>query len=177
MRRTQTFSTVQGTDIYSLTPPTNEEIIGLKYGQIQDPASGGILSLALVYGDTMNPNLGRGMPQAFTFVPYLSVKLYPVPDKVYNVTIEFVVQPIDGGVYIPDEIGVRYKQTVADGALSNIMLQNGNPWYNPQMAEYYAQRYNKGIARAKGEAAFGFGYGPYSPVRKPFGIFRTRWGW
>lgn len=175
LRRTFSFNTVVGIQRYDIQVPENEQAICIKHAQIAyTTAPVSAWPLFIVYPTTMNPNIGNGMPQGICMVPYTQVALDRPADQVYAVTVETVTQPVPEGNTIPDEIGVRYDRAIGYGALSWLMLQNGNPWYNPPLADKYQVMFNQEIVKGRGEAAFDFSPGTRQWMNP--GFTRTGYG-
>lgn len=156
IRRQQIFNTVAGVQQYPIIAPPNEVCIAIKHAQIQDIQPGNsIYPLRFIYQTAINPNIGQQRPYAIAFVPYTLAALSPVPDNAYPITLELITEPVNGTMYIPDELGVEWDQALGYGALEWIHRTSPNdPWYNPQMAAYNSKLFNDEIVKARGKIAF-----------------------
>ncbi|EHM2355269.1 hypothetical protein KD625_002967 [Salmonella enterica subsp. enterica serovar Bonariensis] len=79
------------------------------------------------------------------------------------VSVLFAVVPRANVTAVPDEL-LDFPDTVADGALALLFMQDKKPWYDPQRAQYFRQKFVDGFRRAYREA---LDRNPISPFRNP----------
>ncbi|EAA7987825.1 hypothetical protein BRR54_10550 [Salmonella enterica] len=80
-----------------------------------------------------------------------------------RVSVLIAVAPRTDAGSVPDEL-LDFPDTVADGALALLFMQDKKPWYDPQRAQYFRQRFVDGFRRAYREA---LDRNPVSPFRNP----------
>ena len=74
---------------------------------------------------------------------------------------------IDGSArYVPDWLE---QDVIASGALSRILLQSGQPWFNAEMALYHQKEFSKAIAEERIKFLHGGTTGSLSIIAPPFG--------
>lgn len=64
-----------------------------------------------------------------------------VPPTTGTLTLALILRPSDCAEQLPDFIGSLYRQCIADGALAEILMLPGQPFYAPDRAQYYAGRF------------------------------------
>jgi hypothetical protein len=96
-----------------------------------------------------------GTPDAITATTPATLRLVPYPiDALANqLSLTVSLMPSDNASGILDELYARYRDVIADGAKSRLMLINGQPWANPDIGAALAQRFEAGISLARTDAA------------------------
>lgn len=177
VRRSNTYSvTPQQRIVQLLANDSLEEVIAVQHAHITDPVNNFTTPLQFVYPEHIKPDISPGVPSGISFVPYTAVELTPPADRPYNLTVQYVVQPSWIGEYIPDELGVKYRQAIGHGALEFIKRQSGNDWFDPQAAEMHRMAFNAEIASGRAEAQVFSQPGQWRMVKAPF-MRRGRWNW
>lgn len=67
-------------------------------------------------------------------------------------TVTLLSRPSLDATEFSDEIGIRYQQSIVNGALHRGHSMAGGEWYSPDLAEHKRQQYEAGISKAKQEA-------------------------
>lgn len=137
---------VAGKQDYTMTLPTDEEPIAVKYVSVNNE---------VVYSgvpEEQDPNKGPERPRVYTFTPPNILSLFPVPDQQYPCFALVPAQPSVGATTLPIEIQQAYHEVVGYGALAFVQEMSGNPWYSPKMAEQNYARFRNGITNAKAQA-------------------------
>ena len=128
------FNTVDATQSYVLTPPSQHEIfsVAVVVKDGEDPALSPVIDHASVrYVQT------AGSP---TFFWYKSTALwlFPTPNVVVNLEVEAVIRPTQAATTVDDQF-LEYRDAVAAWAKYKLMMVSGKSWYNPSDAkENYA---------------------------------------
>ncbi len=132
----------------------------------QDPAntqydvtpSGPSLVDKLLWVFTVDPNepTARGSQiGAFMSTPgVLTLANQPSSDATYRVTVALTVQDPtkrDGYVTFPAWVLAKYRATILDGLLGNMMSQPQKPWTNTQLSVFHMRKFKNGVAAARVE--------------------------
>lgn len=64
-----------------------------------------------------------------------------IPPATGTLELALILRPADDADQLPDFIGSLYRQCIADGALAEILMLPGQPFYAPDRAQYYAARF------------------------------------
>lgn len=64
-----------------------------------------------------------------------------VPATTGTLELSLILRPADDADQLPDFISALYRQCIADGALAEILMLPGQPFYAPDRAQYYAGRF------------------------------------
>lgn len=80
-----------------------------------------------------------------------------------TISVLIAVTPLESATSVPDEL-LRYQEVIADGALELLFMQDKKPWYDPQRAQYFREKFVDGFRRAYRDA---LNTSPYSPFRNP----------
>ena len=96
------------------------------------------------------------------------LEVHPVPSKDLEAALEVsAALTIDGSArYVPDWLE---QDVIASGALSRILLQSGQPWFNAEMALYHQKEFSKAIAEERIKFLHGGTTGSLSIIAPPFG--------
>jgi len=70
-------------------------------------------------------------------------------------TVTLVTMPSRDALDIPDSVGSRWDQAIADGALFRLMTVPQTDWSNPQLADTHMQLFQRAVDEAKGGSARG----------------------
>lgn len=129
---------------YNLVPPGDEEVIGVKFVQVDGKA------LHPAMPEDQDPSIANTKPSVFTFTPPNVLSLFPIADKNYaNGLVLAAVQPILNAETLPREIQQAYHEVIGYGALAWILEMPGETWSNPQMSDLYARKFGAGCSLAK----------------------------
>ncbi len=76
---------------------------------------------------------------------------YPIVDRVLAdaIVVRVSLKPTLTTVVIDDSIHLEYTEAIAGGALRKLLMMSGRKWHNPQLAAFYATKFNDGVNRAK----------------------------
>lgn len=85
--------------------------------------------------------------------------LYPIPTANGLLDLRLSVRPSESATGIPDEMAVKYRDVLASGAKSRLMLYPGKPWSAPDLGLALSVAFRSGIDHASAEAARSFSRG------------------
>jgi hypothetical protein len=96
-----------------------------------------------------------GTPEAITAVTPNTIRLvpYPIEPQADRLTLTVSLAPSDAATGIPDELYARYREAIAGGAKSRLMLISGQPWANVDMGASLSARFEADISAARTDAA------------------------
>lgn len=145
------------------------DIAGSEIVRIEKAALGseplGLLSLDDVSA-TFGPDWAAqtGTPLAVTALTPLSVRLVPYPDAAVDADLLLTVSlvPSETASGIPDELYAAYREQIATGAKSRLMLIKGQAWFDPEYGTALAGAFAGDIAAARLAAARATGRGRIS---------------
>lgn len=100
-----------------------------------------------------------GSPVAFIQITPGTIRLYPVPLDAGTLALRVSVRPSESATGIPDNMAVRFRDTLATGAKSRLMLYQGKPWSSPDMGLALAVSFRSGIDSAAAASARAYGSG------------------
>jgi len=75
-----------------------------------------------------------------------TLRLIPVPDKEYKVSLLLSLKPIYSVADVEDFFFNEYLDAITYGAKYRLMMMRGLPWFDPDMATYYKREFNLKIA-------------------------------
>ncbi|WP_339816538.1 hypothetical protein [uncultured Paracoccus sp.] len=75
----------------------------------------------------------------------MSVFLKPRSDKIVGIDNENPL--LDGLNVVPDWMMQQHSERLADGALSRVLMMEGQRWYNPQRAAYHRALFDSALRR------------------------------
>ena len=109
----------------------------------------------------VNPDTVTGAPFYYHMVSPNTIDVYPLPNAGVTAALKVwgVLAPKTNSAYLRDEDD-QWKEEIAAGAKEKLMLVPGKPYSNPQLAQYWMNEFNRGIARAG--AWFKDGSGEYT---------------
>ncbi len=81
----------------------------------------------------------------------------PTADIVDGLVVTLALEPANGIGYVPNDLYNRHENTIANGALWQLMKQPKKPWSDPVAAVAYRREFNEGIAQARLEMLRGVG--------------------
>ena len=142
-----TFNTVDGQQDYAYVLPADTERVIIDYVRYSDeylkPFSWD--RIAQEYEDpdkVCSPNVfAEKLPG--------EISLYPTPNAVEEVKIRLAIMPQLGKDIMDDALQAQHGQTIANGALSYLMLIPGKVWSDPQGGILYNELFTQGINRAR----------------------------
>ncbi len=148
-----TFNTVVGTADYVYTLPTDTERTRIEYVRYDDeylkPTS-----WDQIIEDKDDPEK-EGVPNVYTEKLPGTLTLYPTPDAVTSVRIRVSIMPVLGKDVMDAALMAQHGQTLANGALSYLMLMPGKLWSDAQGGMLYNQMFTQGVDRARTKARDG----------------------
>lgn len=86
-----------------------------------------------------------GTARYFTQTEHDTIRV--VPAATGKVDISLYVRPSEDALQLPDFLVDRYRNVLANGALSRLLLVPGQPFFSPDMAGYYATRFQQSLDR------------------------------
>lgn len=103
----------------------------------------------------------EGTPSALLQTTPGSVRLYPSPIAAADIGLRLrvAVRPGESGTGIPDDLYVLYREAIAMGVKSRLMMYPAAPWANPDLSGVNAMGYQREVARATLHAQRSFGKG------------------
>lgn len=86
-----------------------------------------------------------------------AARVYPIPSSAPedDLYLTCFVKPTWTATEVEDRLYNDWLPVIRDGVLGELMKQKGRPWADLEMASYYANKYFKGRADAKGRALQG----------------------
>jgi hypothetical protein len=149
---------------YSLGSDSLLEILALGPVSVTTPAGGtrgqNVIPLAAADPTTFNPNFANGCPQWYAYIPESKIAFNPIPNQAYPVEITLVVQPRDGVAEIPDQLLVKWRYAIEQGARAYLFSLAGEPWADPQKEQVARTFYRSGVNEARADVNRGFQQGP-----------------
>lgn len=162
----QTATLVDGTRSYALGGDPLLEVVDVQIVRMTLP-SGQIVPLRRADPRTFDPNLKKSRPERYAYMPEANVMFDPIPDAAYPVTMTLAVQPRDGVAEIPDELLVKWRYAIEDGAAS-FLFEMPEPWQNIQLAERKRMAFVAAVNNAKADAARAWQGGSFIGPRRSF---------
>lgn len=93
-------------------------------------------------------------------------RLYPIPVDAVLVKIRKSIRPSDTATGIPDALASAYRDDLAQGAKSRLMLHKDKPWTDETRAAVSAAKFSDSVSTANLDAARSFGKGRISARKK-----------
>lgn len=94
--------------------------------------------------------------------------LVPVPEAVETLQVTLTVRPSESATTLPDELYRRFREEIAAGAKSRLMLQAAQPWANAQAGALHKFTYDAAINAENVRHAKGGGIKPLRTVINRF---------
>jgi len=96
-----------------------------------------------------------------------TIRLFPIPLETNGAALRVRVSfaPSVASTSLHETVVERYLETLLAGARYRLMLNPGKAWSNAQLAAYYKQEFDDGIANARGHVAHD--YTPSTLVAQP----------
>lgn len=136
---------------YALTPTnTDEEVLEAEAAQYTNSYGHGWPLDPIQPEQASNwPSNGR-TPSAWWLNIPSRLALWPLPqESVSNgLSVRCVLQPTETATTLDASIMQQANRTIAWGALSRLLLRNGEPYSNPALGENFENRFQMGINRA-----------------------------
>jgi len=79
------------------------------------------------------------MPQYFTQIDFDTVRV--VPAGTGKLKLYTILMPAEDGEDVPDWMHAKYARVIAAGALKDLLITPGQPFYNAELASGYASRF------------------------------------
>ena len=129
-----TVPTVIGTRTYAVAPAAGSETLRVT------AVLNGVTELRPTENCITSRNTAtRGKPTHFWFVDSL-LYLYPIPDAVYSLVVEAVIQPVIAATTLDTKF-TPYSEALGYLALHKLKATSGQPWTDPSGAAFNYQRY------------------------------------
>jgi hypothetical protein len=172
-RATLPGQTAAGTKLYSLGSDPYLEVLGLKAASA-NRLTGDTKVWPLGVSDTTSwdPNAQPGKPKVYAYVPEAQFALFPTPDNIYALTLTLVLQPKAGANQVPEELLVKWDQTLQAGALSYLYSLADMPWTSAAEAARNEAIFKAGISNAKADEQREYNAGTQFIKRRPFLVGR-----
>lgn len=90
-----------------------------------------------------------GCPKLYDFQGGSTLKLYPTPDRVKNITGEVILVPRTGTEIIDQKIFDNYGYGLRDGIVSALSAMAGKPWMNIDQAQMTANNFGRVMDEAQ----------------------------
>jgi hypothetical protein len=105
-----------------------------------------------------------GAPAAIVQLTPGTVRLYPIPLGASSIGLKLrvSVRPSEDSTGIPDELLVKYRDAISDGAKHKLMLYPNRPWTAPDLAALCGDAFETEIIKARVAASRSFGSGRIS---------------
>lgn len=85
------------------------------------------------------------------------IRTYPIPASAESLVLSVAVMPADSATGIPDALAERYRDGIAAGTLSRLLLSAKKPYTDLQTGSLKAQEYEASVGAAISDRAYGFG--------------------
>lgn len=103
-----------------------------------------------------------GQPAKYYLEEGGTLRLHPVPDVAYTLTIEAAVAPDEDAATVPDILYKKHRHAIAAGAKAMLMAMKKQPWTDYEAAAVNAQAFAGAISKARSSKAKG---GVGAPLR------------
>ena len=138
------FNTVSGTQSYTLAPPVQHEVFGVKT-VVKD---GEAPALAPVPEQTITRYAADdGTPSVYWFKSP-ALWLHPKPNLVVSLAVEALIRPTQTALTVDDQF-VEFREAVAGWAKFKLMTITGKSWYNPGGAKESYAMYTKLVSEER----------------------------
>jgi hypothetical protein len=139
-----------GTAQYAFVPPDQAVVHAIHYAAFNgsEIATRVDESSVTIY-DWRNQT---GTPE-YVFGGAISLTLVPTPDADGVLTLEVILKPSADATGIDDSIFDEFREAIAHGALSRLMLSPKKPYTDPALAAYHQQQFTIKTAAAGMRAA------------------------
>lgn len=97
-----------------------------------------------------------GQPKYITMDSPDIIRLCPHPETDGTLTPRAVLAPTLDSTEGPGWLYEDYRDALVHGALARLMVLPGNPWTNPQLAEYHGERFKFHVGQAFARQSRGF---------------------
>lgn len=165
-------ATTIGEQLYSMGSDPLLEILAIKAMsvsfQVQPGGRTQTLPVGAASSESWNPVIQNGLPRQYAYVPEGQFALFPVPDKVYDLTVTVQVSPVKGARQIPDILLPKYSSVFEAGALAKLLALQGTPWHNPAEAANNAREFRAGVSNGKADAQRDYNTGSQRARPRPF---------
>jgi hypothetical protein len=92
----------------------------------------------------------KGSPSSYAIYQDTSVRLYPTPDAKYSFRGWGVLKTKLTATGVEDWIFESHGRCISYGAIAQLSSVPGKEWTNPELANYYRQKFSKEADDAKG---------------------------
>ena len=150
-RATIAVPTAIGQSDYPLTPTATDSAVAGVYACTFD--GGRMDNISEQRQPLPGVVLQNGQPRAYAEPVRALLRVYPAPDRIANLNVGVVLTlPLDPSVAtVPDFVVEHYRDVVADGILSNLLLIAKKPWSDPQMGLLRRSNYNNAVLRQRAD--------------------------
>lgn len=108
-----------------------------------------------------------GTPHSF-YLMDRELYLVPTPDAIETLEVTLAIKPSESATSLPDELYRRYREEIAAGAKSRLMLQAAQPWANAQAGALHKFTFEAAINSENVRYAKGGGAKPLRTVINRF---------
>jgi hypothetical protein len=124
-------------------------------GKRLDPVTGD--ALAEHFGDDWQAH--TGVPTAYTQETPAVIRLYPIPvdAALTGLVARVAVKPSETSTGLPDDLAVKFRDSLVTGAKGRLMMYVEKPWSNPKLGMKHESDFNAAIDKAHADAAVSFG--------------------
>lgn len=170
LRVTIAGSSVVGQQMYNLGGDPYIEIVGVQAMSGTDNSTSTPQSFPIGPGvpSSWNPNRPNGQPFNYTYVPEAQFSLFPIPDKVYGLTVSVIVQPKEGASQVPETPLMKYSTEFESGALAYLLAMKDTTWFDPVRAEKAEREFRAGVANGKAEVQRNYNDGAQRAIPRRF---------
>lgn len=98
----------------------------------------------------------QSMPCEYERVRPGTVRLYPVPDRVYTMRATAILRPTRDATTLPDQLEGPWRDALVAGALVDLFSVPDQPFTNPEAIPFYASTLGAWRTKAKNEKLRGF---------------------
>lgn len=127
---------------------------------------GSVKTVAEMDDSSQDWQTATGTPSIIVQLSPDVARLYPIPTADVVVKIRKSIRPSDAATGIPDDLASAYRNDLAQGAKSRIMLHKDKPWSDPGLAGVTAAQFGDATSSANLDAARSFGKGRISARKK-----------
>lgn len=157
---------VATTEEISLSPTDAEQDLVRVEAVWFNGIPGKVKTVAEMDEDVTDWQTATGTPSIIVQLSPDIARLHPIPTADVTVKVRKSIRPSDSATGIPDDLASAYRNDLAQGAKSRIMLHKDKPWTDPSLAAVSQAQFNDATSSANLDAARSFGKGRISARKK-----------
>ena len=160
------FTTTAGIALYDLAEPTQQTVSRVTGVTLDGIGLSGLVADHL-------PDLIAGSNRPVYFYTRrddseFQLGLYPPPDAAYQIRVSTTLRPARNATQLQNDLFDLWIEPIIAGAIARVCAVPNQPYSNPSMAQFYAQKAGHGATKARAEGAYGRMRGPMQVKPRPF---------